>query len=178
MARQADDSSVRQRAMVLIRSLTDLEIPREQQLEQLKTQFDVGDRYAETLYATYRTEQHGNMSKVFTVMDVKNGVDVKPYIKVENVFKVNDGDSLSASAARKVYSDVQRTKIADAKAAEITVYRVSDNGNVDNLIPVMESESVSNPRKNDIFTPANAKKVYLKSFDRVPKGVRALVKAL
>ncbi len=160
MAKQADDSSVRQRAMVLIHSLTDLEIPRNKQLEQLQTQFDIGLRYAETLFSTYRTEQYDNMSKVFTIMDAKNGVEVTPYLKVENVFKIREGDSLTAAAARKVYQAVLRKKIEHCKETDIEVYQVID-GDGDSAMPVMQVTRVANPRKTDTFTPANAKKVYI-----------------
>jgi hypothetical protein len=114
MARKKDPNSVRQRAFKMLDNLKN--VKREKALEILKEAFSIGDSYAATLHAAHRTinKQNGDMVKVYTVRDIKDGKPVKPYLKVENTFNPPDGACLSPDDAKAKYLEELDKKITMA----------------------------------------------------------------
>lgn len=116
MARKKDPNSVRQRAFILLDTMTD--IKREFVISKLMTKFSIGESYAATLYAAHRTinKNNGTMVKVYSVRDIKDGKPVKPYLKVENTFTPEPDDCLSAELAKAQYALDLENKIAKAQS--------------------------------------------------------------
>jgi len=112
MARKKDPNSVRQRAFKLLDKFT--ETKREDVLAVLKSRFNIGKSYAATLYAAHRTinKENGTMVKVYTIRDMKDGLPVRPYIKVENVFTPMPDACLTPELAKEKYKLNLQNKIA------------------------------------------------------------------
>jgi len=115
MARQKDPTSVRQRAFLKLDGLTS--VKRETAIKQLKDEFEIGDSYAATIYASHRTinKESGNMPMVYTVRDMKDGKPVKPYLKIENTFNPSPNTSKTPAKAKAKYLREQKAKITAVK---------------------------------------------------------------
>ena len=103
MARKADPSSVRQQALKYLGTQT--RVKREVVIERLMERFTIGQPYAATLYAQYRTnrKEAGTMIKVYSIRETKNGKPVTPYLKVENVLRPAADAALSPAEAMELY---------------------------------------------------------------------------
>ncbi len=110
MARQKNPNSVRQRALQYLGTQTT--VKREVVIDRLMERFTIGQPYAATLYAQYRTnrKENGTMIKVHSVRDTKNGMPVEPYLKIENVLQANPDTALSEVEAVYLYLDELNTK--------------------------------------------------------------------
>lgn len=115
MARPKNANSKRQRAFKRLSQMTHLK--REFAIEKLKTEFEIGDSYAATLYASYRTlrKEAGNMPQVFSVQDSRDGKACDPYIRVQNVLRPSQTDCLTPVAAKKAYAKSLTSRLAIAK---------------------------------------------------------------
>jgi len=116
MARQKDPNSVRQQALRYLGTQT--RVKRETVIERLMARYNIGQPYAATLYAQYRTDRKeaGTMIKVYSVRDTKNGKPVEPYLKVENVLRPPADAALSEAEAVDLYLDELSAKEAAAAA--------------------------------------------------------------
>lgn len=99
MARKKDPNSVRQQALSYLGTQT--QAKREVVIDRLMARFAIGQPYAATLYAQYRTDRKaaGTMVQVFSIRDRKDGQPVEPYLKVENVLRHGVDDALSEEDA-------------------------------------------------------------------------------
>jgi len=115
MARPANENSVRQRAFKLLNGMQN--VKREVALKVLKDTFTIGDSYAATLHASFRTinKQNGVMVQVFSVRDMRDGKATTPYIKVQNVFNPTPTMCLNPTQAKKAYEMNMKQKIAASK---------------------------------------------------------------
>jgi hypothetical protein len=114
MARKKDPNSVRQRAFSLLDE--NKGVKREFMVAKLMTKFNIGESYAATLYAAHRTinKENGEMAKVYTIKDIKDGKPVKPYLKVENTFNPEPHACLTPEQAKAKYELRLKNKIAIA----------------------------------------------------------------
>ena len=112
MARPNNPNSVRQLAMKFLDSQTG--VKRSEVLIKLKTLFNIGDRYAETLYGTFRTlnQKNGTMPKVYSVFDIRDGKSVEPYVKVINTFNPAANACTTLEAAKIQYRKDMEERIA------------------------------------------------------------------
>jgi len=114
MARPANKNSVRQQGFKILDSLT--HVKREYAIETLKEMFGIGDSYSATIYASWRTlnKENGNIIKVYTVKDMKDGKPVKPFIRIQNVFNPEPNACLNVDAAKALYKEKLNFKIFQA----------------------------------------------------------------
>lgn len=114
MARKKDPNSVRQQALSYLGTQT--RVKREKVIGRLMERFDIGQPYAATLYAQYRTnrKEAGTMIKIYSMRDTKNGKPVIPYLKVENVLQPRTTDALSEVDAIHYYLNALNDKEAIA----------------------------------------------------------------
>jgi len=115
MSRIANPNSVRQRAFKMLSDLKT--VKRDVAIRLLMTHFKIGVSYAETLHGAYRTmcKKDGSMLKVYTVLDVKDGKAVKPFMKVKNTFNVKETDAQDPIAATAKYVANLNAKIENAQ---------------------------------------------------------------
>lgn len=98
MARKASDSSIRQRAFVLLDSVSDK--PRQDAVKFLMDELGITKlSYAKTLYQQHRALRikEGTFKPVYVVKTTKNNEAVKPYVDVSYVPEsgMNDGMCLT-----------------------------------------------------------------------------------
>jgi len=117
MPRKKDPTSVRQRALKLLNSMTDK--PRTEMMDALRSNFPTAtERYCETLWGTWRRDckANGSLIEVFSIRDMKDGKPVKPYLKSEYVFTPVDDDVCDNPAQAVIkYEYALISKIAHAK---------------------------------------------------------------
>ena len=107
MARHVDETSVRQQAFKLLDGMRDVE--RKVAIATIKLKFTLGDRYADTIYATHR--QMGKDAGLYTTtyrMLEKKGV---PYLSTSVVFNPAVEAFTNAEDAKIAYLDSLVKKI-------------------------------------------------------------------
>lgn len=107
MARQIDEDSVRQKAFRTLDNLRSQE--RKIAISIIKGLFNLGDRYADTIYATHRQmgKDAGLYTKTYLVRE-KNGA---PYLSTHVVFKPPADAFTCAEDAKVAYLDTVLEKI-------------------------------------------------------------------
>jgi len=115
MSRPASPDSTRQRSFKRLAELTHLK--RENAINILKDEFSIGDSYASTLYASYRTlrKEAGTMPHVYAVVDSKDNIPCKPYMRVQNVLEPKATDCRTPASAKKKYIKSLEIKLRQTK---------------------------------------------------------------
>ncbi len=110
MARNPDPNSVRQQALKYLG--TQMRTKREIVIGRLMERYTIGESYASTLYAQFRTDRKkaGTMLRVFSIRETKNGEAVTPYLKVENVLRADADAALTPEDAMLDYLNALNAK--------------------------------------------------------------------
>ncbi len=114
MARTPDQNSVRQRAFKLLDGMRD--IKREIAIATIKSEFAVGNRYADTIYATHR--QMGKDAGLYTTIYRIIETDGVPRVSTREVFQPVAGSCTTVEDAKVAYLDVLVKKIDTVNAIQ------------------------------------------------------------
>ena len=107
MARTADENSVRQRAFKLLDGMRN--IKRELAIAAIKQEFAVGNRYADTIYATHR--QMGKDAGLYTTTYRIIETDGVPRVSSREVFEPDAKACITVEDAKVAYLDALVKKI-------------------------------------------------------------------
>jgi hypothetical protein len=107
MARQADEDSVRQKAFRTLDNLRTQE--RKIAISIIKALFNLGDHYADSLYATHR--QMGKDAGLYTTTYLVREKKGKPYLATHVVFEPAPDAFTCAEDAKVAYLDTVLKKI-------------------------------------------------------------------
>jgi len=101
--RPANKDSKRQRGMKYLDEYSNTK--REFIIPAMMKKFDIGKNYAETIHATWRTQnkETGELIVIYTVKDLKRGKPVTPYIKKEFVVETNSSQTQTVEGAKLQY---------------------------------------------------------------------------
>jgi len=116
MVREADPTGTRQRALRLLKTMTDK--TRAEMLAELRTQFpDAAEEYIKSLWATFRSEakEDGTLIEVFSVKDIKDGKSCAPFLKSEFTFHPATDACTSPQLARNKWITQMKDKILMVK---------------------------------------------------------------
>lgn len=107
MARTPDENSVRQRAFKVLDGMRN--IKRELAIAAIKVQFTLGQRYADTIYATHRQmgKDAGLYTTTYRIIET-NGV---PRVSTRQVFEPDATACTTVEDAKVAYLDVLVKKI-------------------------------------------------------------------
>lgn len=116
MARTPDINSVRQRAFKMLDGMRHYR--RSIAMAKITAKFELGKRYAETIYATHRQMgiDAGLYTTTYRVLDMYNGKPVLPYLSTHIVFKPKKNDFLSMENAVDDYLYILKQKIDTVQA--------------------------------------------------------------
>ena len=119
MARTPNSNSVRQRAFKMLDGMRRLK--RKTAMARITSKFQVGKRYAETIYATHRQMgiDAGLYTTTYRVLDMYNGKPVLPYLSTNKVFKPKVDDFLTMESAVDDYVYALAQKLDAAKNISI-----------------------------------------------------------
>ncbi len=111
MARPANPNSKRQRGFTILDSMKG--IKRAAAIIFLKENLGIGNRYAETIYASHRTlaKSNGSMQKAYSVQCLHAGKTVEPFMRVENTFTLPEGTYETPTAAKDAYIKLLSAKL-------------------------------------------------------------------